>query len=127
MIQGYTIMNPRLFEQPEQDVVIRTQFNKWVIPHDCELLKTLLTLKRIQARDLRFNSAAQCQEFIKRLLLMAAGDEICQGQPSVLASMARDLIQLAHDPSMNSIGPAYLNASSNSDGAQRLSDVSQQI
>lgn len=80
------------------NVTIRTQQDEWVIPHNCELLKALITLQGLAAQDLQFSSAAQCKTFIKHLLLMAAKDEITHQQASPLADLARDLIQLQrHD------------------------------
>jgi hypothetical protein len=78
----------------EQNVTIRTQHNEWIIPHNCELLKALLTLQGLAPEDLVFNSAAQCKSFIRHLLLLAARDELVHEQPSPLAEIARGLIQL---------------------------------
>jgi len=74
------------------DFVIRTQTNRWVIPYNCEILKALLLEQNIHAADLQFNSQAQCQGFIKRLLLLAAQDECRHCSPSQIATLARELI-----------------------------------
>ncbi len=74
------------------DVVIRTATNRWVIPYNCHILKSLLAEKNIQAADLQFSSEPQCHDFIKRLLLLAAEDECCNQTPSQLAELARGLI-----------------------------------
>jgi hypothetical protein len=88
-----------------QNVTIRTNRGSWVIPHNCELLKALVTLQGIEANDLLFNSSSQCQTFIKNLLLLATKDEITHHEPSPLADLARDLIQINHAERATQVHP----------------------
>jgi len=78
------------------DVVLQTQTHRWVIPYNCEILKTLIAEKNIMAEDLQFHSSRQCQHFIKRLLLLAASDECKHSEPSDIAVLARDMIYQKH-------------------------------
>lgn len=78
--------------QPVTDVVLQTGTDRWVIPANCEILKALISEKRIKAKDLKFGSERQCQQFIKRLLLLAATDECRHCKPSNIAELARDMI-----------------------------------
>lgn len=74
------------------DVVLQTDTHRWVIPYNCEILKALIAEKNIKAQDLQFRSTDQCQQFIKRLLLLAAADECRHCMPSQIAVLAREMI-----------------------------------
>ena len=78
---------------PTDDLILRTNQHVWVIPYDCELLKALLHVKNLEAKDLLFNSRQQCQHFIRQVALLAAGDELRTSAPSVLAGLTQGLMQ----------------------------------
>jgi len=86
------ITGQNLASQHIADFVVCTQSKRWVIPYNCEILKTLLNQQQLKATDLQFSSKQQCHGFIRRLLLLAAQDECRHRLPSELATLARELI-----------------------------------
>lgn len=74
------------------ELVLETSAHRWVIPYNCEILKTIIVEKELHANDLQFRSQDQCHGFIKHLLLLAANDEYRHCEPSKIAELARELI-----------------------------------
>ncbi|MFT5572917.1 MAG: hypothetical protein ACI9FR_001841 [Cryomorphaceae bacterium] len=72
-------------------VEISTRANHWLVPHNCEYLKLLITQEKLTAADLEFANQRDCKGFIRQLFLLALEDEQKNVIPSSLAVFARAL------------------------------------
>lgn len=89
------------------NVTIQTHRNRWVVPLNPKLIKLLIAENILNANDLWFDSSADRQKFIRRMLLLAVQDEWQSHCPSSLGQLARELIQ-NQDP-QSTTGPASSN------------------
>jgi len=73
---------------------INTKDEHWVIPWNCELLKAILEHQNLTAKNLRFSSMDECNNFIKQLFLLALEDQMANHIPSELAILGRELMTI---------------------------------
>ncbi len=73
---------------------IPTKHGDWVVPEHFEIVKLMISQRQLHASDLRFDTSTDCQNFTKRLALLALADECKNNAPSIIALLSRRLVAL---------------------------------